>query len=79
MTSSLMSGVFKPKGMIAAVVLGMGAAALANYIPLNVPYKEEIAAGLVGGIPAAGAVFALKQLPSINLGTISSGGYVAGY
>jgi len=78
-TSSIMSGVFKPKGMIAAVILGLGAAALANYVPIQIPYKEELAAGLVGGVPAAGAVFALKQLPTINLGSISSNGYVAGY
>ena len=59
--------------------LGLGAAALANYVPIQIPYKEELAAGLVGGVPAAGAVFALKQLPTINLGSISSNGYVAGY
>jgi len=78
-SSSLMHGVFKPKGIIASIVLGMGAAALSQYVPINVPYKQEVAAGLIGGIPAAAGVFALKQLPTINLGSIGSNGYVAGY
>jgi hypothetical protein len=78
-TSSLMHGVFKPKGLIASVVLGMGAAALSQYVPIAVPYKQEVAAGLVGGVPAAVGVFALKQMPTINLGSIGANGYVAGY
>jgi len=79
MTSSLLNGVFKPKGIIASIILGMGAAAVSQYVPVNVPYKQELAAGLIGGAPAALGVYALKQLPSINLGSITSNGYIAGY
>jgi hypothetical protein len=79
-TSSLMHGVFKPKGIIASVVLGMGAAALAQYVPVQVPYKSELAAGLIGGVPAALGVFALKQIPALGMGQpAASNGYVAGY
>ena len=56
--NTLMSGVFKPKGLIAAAILGMGAASVASQINVPIPYKRELAAFAVGGLPAVGGVIA---------------------
>ena len=50
---SLMNGLLRPKGIIAAAIIGLGASALASYIPVNIPYKNTIAAFALGGVPGA--------------------------
>jgi len=70
---NLMKGIYKPTGIIGMAILGLGAAAASAYVPVNLPYKEEAAAFIVGGIPAAGAVLALKAF-SGNAPTSSFGG-----
>jgi len=54
---SMMSGMFKPSGILGAAVLGVGAALLSGYIPVNIPYKATIAGFLVGGVPGAAAAY----------------------
>jgi len=70
---NLMKGLYKPTGIIAMAILGLGAAAASAYVPVNVPYKEEAAAFVVGGLPAAGAVLALKAFAG-NTNTSAFGG-----
>ena len=71
---NLMKGLYKPTGIIAMAILGLGAAAASSYVPVQVPYKEEAAAFIVGGIPAAGAVLALKafkgNVPTASFGSL---------
>jgi len=71
---SLMNGFFKPRGLIAAAVLGMGAASIASQINVPVPYKREAAAFLVGGVPAVAGVIAGDAIA----GKISSGASAVG-
>jgi len=71
-----MNGLFKPTGIIAAALIGFGAASASSMIPINVPYKEEIAAFVVGGVPAAGAVLLLKGVSGTGSGTqFTASGY----
>lgn len=56
----LMTGFYKPSGMVANALMGIGAAAVASKLPVNVPYKGVIAAGVVGGLPGAAAVWFLQ-------------------
>ena len=56
----LMTGFYRPSGMIASALQGIGAAAVASKLPVNVPYKGVIAAGVVGGLPGAAAVWFLQ-------------------
>ena len=74
---NLMKGLYKPTGIVAMAILGLGAAAASAYIPVNLPYKEEAAAFIVGGIPAAGAVLALKAFSgnAPTAGFTTLGGY----
>ena len=59
---SFMSGIAKPTGLLAAALIGIGAASASALIPINVPYKEEVAAFAVGGVPSAAAVLLLKGI-----------------
>lgn len=67
----LMTGLYKPSGILGSVVMGLGAAAVASKLPVSMPYKEEIAAGLVGGLPGAGAVYLLKRSGALMTGSSS--------
>jgi len=67
-----MNGLYSPSGMLGKAIMGIGAATIAQQIPVSIPYKEEIAAGVVGGLPGAGAVFLLKKYS--GSGSSSSGG-----
>ncbi len=59
-------------GLAKSALIGIGTAHLANYVPINVPYKEELAgavgAYLIGGkniksaAVGAGAVFLTKMV-----------------
>jgi hypothetical protein len=65
-----MTGLIKPSGIIAGAVLGLGAAALSEYVPVNIPYKQTIAAFAVGGVPGA-----VAQMLAGNLNAGSSSGF----
>lgn len=70
-----MNGLYRPTGMVGSVVLGLGAAYLADYVPVNIPYKNEIAAFVAGGVPgAAAALVAKRVLP--GSGSSASGGEI---
>lgn len=70
--NKLMNGFYKPSGILGNVVMGVGAASLATQIPVSVPYKEEIAAGIVGGLPGAAAVWFLKNRNGMGSGSTGS-------
>lgn len=75
--NKLMNGLWKPQGMIGNALMGIGAATVASKIPVNIPYKEVIAAGVVGGLPGAGATFLLQQMGNaqiVGAGTSTGGG-----
>ena len=71
-------------GLAKSALIGIGSAHLAGYVPVNIPYKEEVAgavgAYMIGGkniksaAVGAGAVFLTKMLQN-NTGMTSSGNY----
>ena len=67
---SMMNGMFKPSGILGAAVLGVGAALLSGYIPVNIPYKPTIAGFLVGGIPGAAAAYLIGGQGSTSSSSI---------
>jgi hypothetical protein len=73
----LMNGMFKPSGIVAAIVLGAGAAVIANkYVPIQHPLKGAVAGFVVGGLPGAAAGYFISQAQ----GSTSSGSdLVTGY
>lgn len=72
----MMSGIIKPRGLIAAIILGAGAATLAEKImPQVIPYQNAAIGFAVGGI--GGAVGALGR--DMLKGGISGGTVVSGY
>lgn len=79
---SLMSGLIRPKGLIASALIGAGAATLAENsgITSNIPYGKYVAGGLVGGVGGVAGVFARDMIKG-QLGKISTGGssFGAGY
>lgn len=76
-SNKMMNGFYKPSGMLGNALMGIGAATVAAKIPVNVPYKGVIAAGIVGGLPGAGAVFLMQTLNGST--TDSSSDLVNGY
>jgi hypothetical protein len=76
---SLMSGLIKPKGLIASALVGAGAATLAENagIATMVPYGKYVAGGVVGGVGGLIGVFARDMIKGMNgsLPTASVGGY----
>lgn len=74
---SLMTGIIKPKGMIAAAIIGVGAAAAANHVlgGERMPYQSEVIGFLTGGPIGAGANFLLKNMGNVLGGSSTAGGW----
>ena len=73
----MMSGIIKPKGLIAAIILGAGAATLAEKIlPPVIPYQSAAVGFAVGGVGGAVGALARDMLKGGISTTISNiGGY----
>lgn len=61
---SIMSGFFKPRGILGAALLGMGAAIIVEKFLPSMPIAKTAAAGIVGGIPGIGGMFLLNSMGS---------------
>lgn len=61
------------KGVAKSAMVGVGAAVASQYIPINSPWKEEIAAAAAGGAPGLIAAFLMKQTGAT--GAVNTGGY----
>jgi hypothetical protein len=75
----LMTGFYKPSGMIQSALIGIGTAAVANKLPINVPYKAVIAAGVTGGLPGAAAVYFMQTMGGSSPATDSNSDLVSPY
>ena len=74
MKNGLMSGFWKPQGMIGNALMGIGASKVVEQFNVPIPYAREIAGGIVGGLPGAGAVYLLNHFS----GNVSSAGASGG-
>lgn len=69
-----MGGIIKPKGLIAAIILGAGAATLAEkFVPQVIPYQNAAVGFAVGGVGGAVGALARDMLKG-GIGTTASGG-----
>jgi hypothetical protein len=70
----IMGGIIKPKGLIAAIILGAGAATLAEkFVPQVIPYQNAAVGFAVGGVGGAVGALARDMLKG-GIGTTASGG-----
>jgi hypothetical protein len=62
-SNKLMNGFIQPKGIIAKALLGVAVSELNDsFAPQMIPMQGILLAGLVGGIPAAGAAYGVNAL-----------------
>lgn len=62
MQGKLMNGLLPTSGLIGNALKGLGAATVADAIPVQFAFKHEAAAFLTGGVAGAGAVIVAKAL-----------------
>lgn len=68
----LMAGLFKPKGLLAGVLVGVGTAAVANkLVGQQVPYQDVVAGFVTGGLPGAAGAYAVRMFLQGNGGGIA--------
>jgi hypothetical protein len=61
--NKLMNGFIQPKGIIAKALLGVAVSELNDsFAPQMIPMQGVLLAGLVGGLPAAGAAYGVNTL-----------------
>ena len=59
----LMNGFFKPKGFLAAALIGAAAAEVSEAVaPQVIPYQNLAVAGIVGGLPGVVGSYALNMI-----------------
>lgn len=57
-----MTGFFRPRGILAAALLGVGASIIAQRVaPQVVPFQNLAVAGIVGGLPGVAGAYALQM------------------
>lgn len=71
---SIMSGIVKPKGLLAAMVIGVGAASIAEQTGITnaIPFGKYLVAGATGGVGGLAGVF-VKDMISGGIGTATQG------
>jgi hypothetical protein len=69
-------GLYSPKGIIASVLIGAGAATLAEkVVPQVIPFQAEAIGFVVGGVGGAAGAFARNALKGIVSGSSNSVNY----
>jgi len=72
----IMKGLYTPKGIIASMLLGAGAATLAEKVLPNViPYQGEAIGFAVGGVGGALGAFSRGALKNLNVGGSTGSSY----
>lgn len=69
-------GLYSPKGIIASMLIGAGAATLAEkVVPQVIPYQGEAIGFMVGGVGGAAGAFARNALKGMSGGATSASPY----